>query len=260
MVGGRGVRLVAVNIDGVLLNDTFSPVIHRFVVGRGGVWSARLERELLSQPQLRAAGVVAGWCGGSPEGVVAAYFEERARFLAECPVRVVEGAEALLRRLRGLGVPMVCYGGLGREHFDRYLSHVAGFFDGPEYVCTDAFRPGVREIAGSFGVGYGEALFIDDVARVGEAARAVGAGFIGVPSAYVHSFQRQLMREAGVRHTVSHLDEITEELLRRVEGEMAEGRLWPEPAAGTGPAGSSRAPGGVGVGGEGGRVLAAARA
>lgn len=119
--------------------------------------------------------------------------------------------------------------GLGREHFDRYLSHVAGFFDGPEYVCTDAFRPGVREIAGLFGVGYGEALFIDDVARVGEAARAVGAGFIGVPTAYVHSFQRQLMREAGVRHTVSHLDEITEELLRRVEGEMAEGRLWPEP-------------------------------
>lgn len=237
MVGARGVRLVAVNIDGVLLNDTFSPVIHRFVVGRGGVWSAAMERELLSQPQLRAAAVVAGWCGGSPKEVVAAYFEERARFLAECPVRVVDGAEALVGRLRGLGVPVVCYGGLGREHFDRYLSHVARWFDGPEYVCTDAFRPGVREIAGMFGVGCDEALFIDDVARVGEAARAVGAGFIGVPSAYVHSFQRQLMREAGVRHTVSHLDEITEELLRRVEREMAEGRLWPEPAGAAGLAG-----------------------
>jgi phosphoglycolate phosphatase-like HAD superfamily hydrolase len=221
------VRLVGVNIDGVLLSDSFSPVIYRFVVGRGGVWSAGLERELLSQSQVRAAEVLGG-PGGAGE-VLGAYFAERERFLVECPVRVVEGARGLLERLRGLGVWVVCYGGLGREHFERYLSPLAGLFDGPGYVCTDGFRPGIREIAGLFGVGCGEALFIDDVARVGEAARELGAAFIGCPTDFVHSFQRELMREAGVRHVVSHLDEISEELLVRVDREAAQGRVWEQP-------------------------------
>ncbi|WP_406150634.1 hypothetical protein [Streptomyces anulatus] len=31
--------LPALNIDGVLLNDTFGPVIHHFVVSRGGTYT-----------------------------------------------------------------------------------------------------------------------------------------------------------------------------------------------------------------------------
>lgn len=221
----RHLRLIAVNIDGVLLNDTFSPVIHQFVVRRGGVYTAELERAVLSQPQLRAAAALG--LPGTPEEVVQEYFRERSAYLVDHPVRVMEGAGALLARLRETGAQLVCYGGLGRSHFDRHLGAYAEYFDGPGYVCTDSFRPGVREIAEDvFGVGPDQALFVDDVARVAEAARDLGAAFIGHPTTYEHSFQRQLMRGAGVRHMVDSLARIDERLLRIVDAEAAGGCLW----------------------------------
>ncbi|MEU5629487.1 HAD family phosphatase [Streptomyces tendae] len=217
----RHLRLIAVNIDGVLLNDTFSPVIHRFVVGRGHAYTAELERAVLSQTQLRAAEVLGG--PGSPQEVVEAYFREREEYLRDHPVRVLEGAGDLLARLRATGASLVCYGGLGRAHFDRHLAPWAEYFDGPGYVCTDAFRPGVREIAEDvFGLRCDQTLFIDDVARVAEAAQELGAAFIGHPTTYEHSFQRQAMREAGVRHVVDSLDAIDESLVRAVDRELAD--------------------------------------
>ncbi|WEP01131.1 HAD family phosphatase (plasmid) [Streptomyces sp. FXJ1.172] len=232
----RHLRLIAVNIDGVLLNDTFSPVIHRMVVRNGGVYTAELERSVLSQPQLRAAAALG--VPGTPEEVVEEYFRERAAYLENDPVRVLEGAGALLQRLRATGARMVCYGGLARGHFDRHLGAYASYFDGPGYVCTDAFRPGVREIAEDvFGLRCDEALFIDDVARVAETARVLGAAFIGHPTSYEHSFQRQLMQRAGVRHLVRSLDDIDGPLVRTLDAEAAEGRLWSRRAAVAGHAG-----------------------
>ncbi|WAX82257.1 HAD family phosphatase [Streptomyces sp. KMM 9044] len=217
----RHLRLIAVNIDGVLLNDTFSPVAHRFVVDLGGVYTAEVERAVLSQPQLEAAAAL-GVSGVTPEEVVKAYFRRREEYLRDHPVRVLDGAGALLGRLRATGATLVCYGGLGRSHFDRHLAPYAEYFDSPRYVCTDGFRPGIREIAEDIlGLRCDQALFIDDVARVAEAAQALGAAFIGHPTSYEHSFQRQLMREAGVRHMVGSLDAIGERLLRTVDAEAA---------------------------------------
>ena len=220
----RHLRLIAVNMDGVLVNDTFSPVIHRFVVSRGGAWTAEMERAVFSQPQLQAA--AATGVAGTPEEVVEQYFRERKAYLADHPVRVLDGAERLLRRLRELGVLMVCYGGLGRSHFDRHLAPYSSCFDGPQYVCTNDFRPGVKEIARGFGLRCDQALFIDDVARVADAARSLNAAFIGHPSTFEHGFQAQLMREAGVRHLVRSLDEIDEPLRRTVDAEAARGAVW----------------------------------
>ena len=45
------------------------------------------------------------------EEALAAYFEERAAYLADHPVEVTEGTGALLRRLRAAGLDVVCYGG-----------------------------------------------------------------------------------------------------------------------------------------------------
>ncbi|MFG2332085.1 HAD family hydrolase [Streptomyces sp. NPDC048604] len=225
----RHLRLAAVNIDGVLLNDTFSPVIHRFVTSRGGRYTAEVEREIFSQGQLTAARALGAAAGlpDSPEDVLARYFEERAAHLAEHPLRVLDGAEALLRRLRSLGLRTVCYGGLDRRHFDAYLGPLAGLFDEPGYVCTNDFRPGVHEITAEvFGLDHGRALFIDDVARVAEAARELGTAFVGHPSDFAHGFQGELMRRAGVRHVVGSLDAIDEPLLRAVDAEAAAGRVW----------------------------------
>ncbi|GHI10395.1 haloacid dehalogenase-like hydrolase [Streptomyces cellostaticus] len=224
----RHLRLVAVNIDGVLLNDTFSPVIHRFVVGRGGRYTAELERALFSQPQrAAAAAAAAAGLGGSPEELLEAYFAEREAYLRDHPVRVLDGAQRLLARIRDLDVAVVCYGGLDRTHFDRHLAGLAAYFDAPGYVCTDDFRPGIREITQDIvGVRPDQALFIDDVARVAEAARSSGTAFIGHPSPFAQGFQEEAMRRAGVRHVVRSLDAIDEQLLHTLDAEAAAGTVW----------------------------------
>ncbi|MFJ5266235.1 HAD family hydrolase [Streptomyces sp. NPDC088387] len=219
----RRLRLAAVNIDGVLLNDTFSPLIHQFVTRRGGVYSADVERGVFSQRQVdaglaMAAAVPAELTG---EEALAAYFAERAEYLADHPVEVMPGARALLERLRAAGLDVICYGGLAKSHFDEHLGALAGLFTAPGYLCTNDVRPGLREITAHFGLRHGEVLFVDDVARVGEAAAALGAPFIGHPSHFEHSHQARLMREAGVRHIVSDLSEIDAGLLHALDREAA---------------------------------------
>ncbi|MFJ6706103.1 MULTISPECIES: HAD family hydrolase [unclassified Streptomyces] len=234
----RTLRLAAVNIDGVLLNDTFSPLIHRFVTRRGGVYSAEVERSVFSQRQADAGRAMAAAVPQELTGeeALAAYFEERAAYLADHPVEVTEGAGALLGRLRAAGLDVVCYGGLAKSHFDKHLGGYADLFTPPHYICTNDVRPGLREIAAHFGLECGQVLFIDDVARVAEAARALGAPFIGRPSRFEHSHQAELMRQAGARHLVDGLDEIDDALLRAVAAEAAAGTAWagagePVPAA-----------------------------
>ncbi|WP_093804264.1 haloacid dehalogenase-like hydrolase [Streptomyces sp. Wb2n-11] len=227
--GLRQLRLAALNIDGVLLNDTFSPVIHNFIVSRGGVCTAEVERHIFSQPQQVASAYMSGVVSVpmTAQEALDAYFVERDAYLREDPVRLIDGAVDLVRRLRGLGLNTICYGGLGKEHFDRFLGEWAHLFDGPGYVCTNDFRPGIREITTeTFGLAYDQVVFIDDVARVAESAKELGAAFIGHPSAFEHSHQRQLMREAGVRHLVDSLHAIDEARLRAVDAEAAAGDFW----------------------------------
>ncbi len=229
-VGLNHIRLAALNIDGVLLNDTFSPVIHHFVVSRGGVYSADLEQRIFSQRRDVAGREMAAAVPLDLTGdeALAAYFEDRDEYLREHPVVRMDGVVGLLDRLHRLGLDVVCYGGLGREHFDHYLGDLAASFDGPGYVCTNDFRPGVREISAEvFGLKPDQALFVDDVARVAATARDLGAAFIGLPTSFEHSHQRRLMREAGVRHLVDSLDDIDEELLLTVDAEVARGAVWP---------------------------------
>ncbi|MFH9674335.1 HAD family hydrolase [Streptomyces sp. NPDC017405] len=222
-------RMAALNIDGVLLNDTFSPVIHHFVTSRGGTYSAELERRIFSQTRAVAGEVLARTCGmtTTPMETIAIYLEERERYLADHPVRILDGAVELLRRLRALGLRTVCYGGLDASHFERYLGHLGDLFDEPRYVCTNDIRPGLYEIAVDIaGLACDEVLFIDDVARVAETARELGAPFIGHPSDFAHGYQRQLMAEAGARHVVGSLGEIDDRLLRTIDAEARTGTLW----------------------------------
>ncbi|MFJ3659038.1 HAD family phosphatase [Streptomyces sp. NPDC090119] len=222
-------RLAAVNIDGVLLNDTFSPVIRQVVLDRGGQYTAEVEHTLFSQPRTVAAQafVQAAQLPLSPQEMVDAYFQERERYLAENPVRIEEGAEDLLILLRDLGLRLVCYGGLDRTHFERHLAPLAHLFDPPGYVCTDRFRPGIREITRDIcGLDHDQVLFIDDVARFAEEARRLDVPFIGRPGEFEHGHQRALMKRAGVRHLVPTLRDIDEELLRTLDAEAAAGTCW----------------------------------
>jgi hypothetical protein len=225
----RTLRLAAVNIDGVLLNDTFSPVLHRLVVEWGGTYTAGLEQRLLSQTQSAAARVLAEATGvtATEQEVIHAYFTARERYVRTHPVRLLDGAVPLLQRLRALRLALVCYGGLGADHFQRHLGPEASWFTAPGYICTNDFRPGIREIVEDFfGLRHEQVLFIDDAASFAARARELDVPFIGHPSGFEHGFQPELMRAAGVRHVVGSLDEIDEALVRRLDQEAEDGTVW----------------------------------
>ncbi|MFJ8073678.1 hypothetical protein ACIQ7Q_06990 [Streptomyces sp. NPDC096176] len=54
-------------------------------------------------------------------------------------------------------------------------------------------------------------------------SRGDASGVVGHPSTFEHSYQRRLMREAGVRHLVDSLHAMDEPLLRAVDAEAAAG-------------------------------------
>lgn len=227
----RKIRLVAVDCDGVLVNDTYLAVIEHFVRRCGGRYDEQAERRIIGMRDGAVAEIIGELCGlDQPAAdVLAAIWTERERYLREHPIRVSDGVPELLLALRELDVRAVCYGGRTREHtFDRYLGHLMDFFD-PEipYVSINEHRPGVdwivREVVGC---DFDQAVFIDDVNRVAEAARARATGFIGLPSSAAHRRQRRFMAETGVRHIVGSLDEITPQLLACVDEELATSSHW----------------------------------
>ncbi len=225
------VRLVALDSDGVLLNDTYSPVIESFVTKHGGTYTAEVERLVWGSPQLAAGQNMALACKlpWSAKETIAAFFEHRDEYLTTNPIEVTEGAEELLATLREVDVRVVCYGGRNREYtFDKYLGHLSGFFDAEiPYVDVNDFRPGVKEIVRNiFGYQFDEVLFVDDINRVAEVTRALGAGFVGVPASMPHNFQRAEMEATGVRYMVDDIRQIDVELLKKVDEEIAAGSLW----------------------------------
>ena len=51
----KTIKLIAIDIDGILLEDTFSPIIRKFVSKFGVKYSRELERKIFSRPQKEAA-------------------------------------------------------------------------------------------------------------------------------------------------------------------------------------------------------------
>ncbi|NJC69919.1 HAD family hydrolase [Planosporangium thailandense] len=227
----RKVRLVAVDCDGVLINDTYLAVIERFISRHGGDYDEQAERRIVGLRDVVVADLIAELCGleQSNADTLAAIWAEREQYLREHPIRVNDGVPDLLASLRKLDVRVVCYGGRTREHtFDKYLGHLVDLLD-PEvpYVSVNEHRPGIEWIVREvIGCAFDEAVFIDDVSRVAEAAREHGTGFIGFPGGPAHRRQRRFMAEAGVRHIVGSLDEITPQLLARIDDELATSEHW----------------------------------
>ncbi|EOD67103.1 HAD family hydrolase [Amycolatopsis vancoresmycina] len=224
-------RVVALDCDGVLIDDTYLAMIARFVTGYGGVYDAAAERDVIGLRDIVVAEKVTALCGldQPAEETLKQLWAARQEYLAEHPIRVAEGARDCLAALAKLPVRLVCYGGRTREHtFDHYLGDFVDLLD-PEvpYVSINEHRPGVDHIARTvFGVGFDEIVFVDDVSRVAEDARAHGAGFVGFPSSPAHARQRDFMASCGVRHFAASLGELTPELLAIVDGELATSTHW----------------------------------
>ncbi|MEU5263624.1 HAD family hydrolase [Amycolatopsis sp. NPDC021455] len=232
MTGFEKLRAVALDCDGVLVDDTYLAVIARFVTDHGGGYDADAERDVIGLRDIVVAEKITRLCGlgQPPEKTLEQLWAARQEYLAEHPIRVAEGVRDCLEALAKLPVRLVCYGGRTREHtFDEYLGDFVDLLD-PEvpYVSINEHRPGVDHIARRvLGVAFDEIVFADDVSRVAEDARAHGAGFVGFPASPAHARQREFMTACGVRHFAASLAELTPELLRTVDRELATSTHWP---------------------------------
>ncbi|NLE80010.1 MAG: HAD family phosphatase [Rhodococcus sp.] len=194
-------KWAAINIDGVLLTDTFSTIIHDFVVDNGGTYDENTERSILSQPQSVGGAGMARATGKdwTPAEAIRLYFEARAAYVREHPPEVSAGAPELLERLKAAGWSLISYGGLTIEHFEAEAAPYVDMFDGPKYVCTNLVRPGLREICDNvLHIPYSSLFVVDDVARVGMEARRLGMPFIGHPSQHPKNHQRKIMQDNAI--------------------------------------------------------------
>ena len=219
-------KAAAVDIDGVLVADTFSPVIKLLVEEFGGTYDREIERHVFSQNRTAAARYLLDRLGldQSVEDFVALYFRTRDQWIATHGGGLNPDAGRFLDVLEQSGLRLVCYGGLPRSHFEKELGPWAPRFE--TYVCTNDFRPGVTEIVRDvLHLQPSEVLFFDDVSRVGEAARSLGCPFVGVPAPWPWGYQRADMQTLGVPVVLSALLEVTPQQVTKLD-ELASRGYW----------------------------------
>lgn len=223
------IKLVALNIDGVAIPDTFSPVIHTLVNHFDGEYTRDIERNVFSQKQEKAAEYLIEKLRltlSIPE-LIKLYFEQRDSYLRENPIHPVAGLKIFLKDLKELDLQIICYGGLDISHFHKEMGAFVDYFDGQRYICTNDFRPGMREIVRDYhGMEYENVLFIDDVNRVAEEAKSLNIPFIGIPSSFAYGYQKSDMEETGVKYIVSSIHDVDKQLILKIDKEIVENTLW----------------------------------
>lgn len=222
----QNLRAIALDMDGVAMTDTFSPVIHRFVETYGGTYSAEIERNVFSRPREEAASFLKRTLQleMTEQEVIQAYFDMRKKYIVDHPYEPVSELADFLKRMKSLGLPVLCYGGLPESFFDDHLSAYREYFVSPYYISTNDFRPGIKEIVQDvLQLDYSRVVFLDDVNTVAEEAKRLGVPFIGVPSSYPYGFQKSDMQKTGVEFLVSSVGEVTEELLDQLDHRISQG-------------------------------------
>jgi hypothetical protein len=221
--------LIALDIDGVALYDTFSPIIYQLVKKFNGDYTSEIERNVFSQPQKKAARFLIDKLNLPilENELLEIYFQERKEYLKTHNGGIVTGLEDFLKIAKQLELPVICYGGLEKFHFEENLGILANYFDGEQYICTNDFRPGIKEIITQYyNYKYTEVLFIDDVNRVAEEAKSLNVPFIGIPSNFEHGFQRQDMIKFGVKYILDSIAEVNYNLLVELDYNNLRDKIW----------------------------------
>lgn len=224
----ENIKLIALDIDGVLLEDTFSPILRKCALNLGEEYTRELERNLFSRPQKESLQYVVKRLNLSDEQaqvLFQSYFIERDKYLKGNNSGVIEGVPELLEFLSSLDVKLICYGGLTEdliiEEFKKYMH----YFD--QYICTNDFRPGIKEITKDiYKLNYNQVLFVDDVNTVAEVAKTNNVPFIGIPSDFPWGFQKEDMISTGVKYILKSVQEIDLVLLEKIDKEIALDNLW----------------------------------
>lgn len=224
----KRIKLIAVDIDGVLLEDTFSPVLYRLTKKFNVDYTLDIESSVFSQNRKKAALHLKKALklpeSTTAQQVLELYFSERDAYVKENhrDSSIIKGVPEFIERLIQYDVHLVCYGGLPYEHIDKEFYPYMDYFE--QYICTNDFRPGLKEIIQDFyQLNFDEALFIDDVSKVAQEAKKYNIPFIGVPATHSWGFQENEMKKTGVKYQVNSVNEINQDYLKKLD---LDNKIW----------------------------------
>lgn len=211
------IKLIAIDIDGVVLKDTYSPVLKKVIEKYNGIYTRELERNAFSRNRKEAATYIANALNLNltSEQLISEYFQERERYMTTHESGIEIGAIDFLTAIQELDTDILFYGGLSESELHRDIKPCMQYVN--EYVCTNDFRPGINEISKMYGVQPSNVLFIDDVAFFAENAKKANALFIGVPSHFPFSYQKEEMHHLGVQYMVDSISSISIEMIRDID-------------------------------------------
>lgn len=218
MVQTTNLKAFAVDIDGVLVKDTFSPVMKKLIESFGGYYSSEVENNIFSRPQKEAAKYCIDYLelDYSTEEIIELYFKKRDKFLKENPYMdgFVDGIDVFLELLSSYNLRIICYGGLNIDYFKFKLGDYSRYFE--EYICTNEIRPGIYEIIKNyFNYNFNEVLFFDDVCSVAIEAKELGVPFIGVIYPDTIGFQSDEMVRNKIKYKVNSVKDIDYKLIEK---------------------------------------------
>ncbi|MCD9496616.1 HAD family hydrolase [Photobacterium carnosum] len=231
MINLQKIKLFAIDSDGVLLNDTYSPAIKIFVEKHNTEYTPEIERSVWGSPQVTAGHNLALACKlpWSGEKTIKEFFKEREVYLKNNPIEVLPGIEDSLALLQSTGAKVVCYGGRNKEYsFDQFLHPLREYFDNENpYIDINSFRPGVNEIVKDiFHLDYNEVVFFDDINRVSEVCKSLGAGFIGIPANMKHNYQKEEMKKTGVKIMIDDFKDLNENIIHEADSMLSLNTFW----------------------------------
>ncbi|MDD2341953.1 MAG: hypothetical protein PHV54_03600 [Tolumonas sp.] len=213
----KKIKLIAIDIDGVVLKDTYSPVLKKVIEKYNGVYTRELERNAFSRNRKEAATYIANALNLSltPTQLISEYFQERERYMTTHESGIENGVIDFLTEVQELDTEILFYGGLSEQELHHDIKPCMKYVN--EYVCTNDFRPGINEISKMYGVQPSNVLFIDDVAFFAENAKKANALFIGVPSHFPFSYQKEEMHHLGVQYIVDSISSISVEMIHDID-------------------------------------------
>jgi FMN phosphatase YigB (HAD superfamily) len=209
------IKLVAIDIDGPIIQDSFSEPIRLMIEQAGIPYTLEIEKHIFSRPRKEGAAYFSELTGKQwlESDYSKHFFDIINEYLKEHPIQLVDEIESFLIRLSKYNKKIISFGGMGKEYFEKNLFKISGYFD--QYFDTNSIRPGIAEMLDEYKLEPQEVLFIDDVASFAEAALNFGTEFIGLPST---QYQKQLMNDISVQHIYSSVKDIPDSLLNELLG------------------------------------------
>jgi FMN phosphatase YigB (HAD superfamily) len=221
------IKLIAVNLESVLLKDNYSPVIRKILMRSGKNYNDEIERTILSHSRQEAIRYLLKLPKHDIKinEFIRQFSSERENFGNTNGIKINETTLPLIELLKRQNAKLICYGSLSDEYFNMQLENLKPYFD--RYISTNDFKPMIKEIVkDNYKLDFSEVLFIDDINTVAATAKELNVPFIGCPLNNEWEFQKKEMEKTGVKYMVDSIAQITQEYLEKIDADASKGNSW----------------------------------